>query len=211
MDKLGSKYGRIDDLLNGLRQTVIDLQNEVAHGRGNDAWLLAEKNKASMKVQDKIKEILGEVGTELIKRRAEGNDLVQPDPRYDGRTYHMQNATAISQGKNAEQLAATLKGLSREQLEFKDEYIRIFSGKIDGNDEGWQEAVKSMRTPEEREQQAIFKEIAEFKSFIPTIDAHIERSLVRSMDGEVSEHTVKVLDLFNDCKQTVKQRVAEEE
>ena len=213
MKRLGGKYEQIDSLIEGLRQTVAGLQDEVKLGRGNQSWLTNETNKTALQVQDKIREIQRGIELELIERRAEGNDLVKASDKYNARSYHAQMAQALAQGKDNDQLAAAFKGLDREQQQYKSEYQRIFSNKIDPKKDytGWDQAVESMRTPEEQEQQTIFREVEEMRSFIPTLNAHIENSVVHAMSGEEkqSEHHLPVLDLFTDIRGTVEQRLKE--
>jgi len=211
MNKLSGKYSQIDDLIEGLRQTVADLNQEVKLGRGNESWLINEKNKASLKVQDKIRQLQREVELELIQRRAEANDLVKPSDKFAARSYHAQMAQALAQGKNSEQLIDAFKNLDREQQQYKNEYIRIFGNRIDSdNNISWQQTVESAMTPEEQEQHKVFKEVEEFRGFVPTLDAHIESSVVNSMSGEEkSEHHLPVVDLFVDCRETVEKRLKE--
>ena len=211
MKTLGGKYARIDDLIEGLRKDVAGLNQEVKLGRGNQSWLTAEKNKASKKVQDQIKQIQREVELELIQQRAEANDMIRPSDKYGARSYHAQMAQALAQGKNSEQLIDAFKNLDREQQQYKNEYIRIFGNRIDSdNNISWQQTVESAMTPEEQEQHAIFKEVEEFRGFVPTLNAHIENQVVNAMDGgEKSEHNLPVVDLFTDCRGTVEKRVTE--
>lgn len=209
MNKLRGKYSRIDDLVAGLRQEVASLNKEVELGRGNKAWLTAEKNKASKKVQDKIREIRREIELDLIMQRAEANDMIKPSDRYNARAYHVQVATALAQGKKPEQLIEAFKGLDREQLEYKNEYVKVFGNKIDTDHSiNWQQAVETVMTPEEREQHKMIKEVEEYKDFLPTLDTHIENRVVHAMSGEeVSPHDVPTVNIFDEVAETVDRRI----
>ena len=202
MRGINKYFGKIDAHITNLESEIESLKGEIKYGK-NEAWFKDQRAAAVERTREKVEEAKSEISREVALEGGRLNDLKKTDTNYSARAYNLQVAQAMAQGKNSEQLIKALDSLDREQMQYKNEYIKVFGQHIDPDYSlQWQDAVEKYATPEEREYNAARQELTLYEGYLPTMGSHIESELEAVATG--GKRSMPVAEAFEKVQHEVK-------